>query len=114
MNAVRFDHAFLRLFSGPMIWAAHFLAIYGFAGLACARRMQDSEWLGVGVVNWVVAAVTLAAVAAVLLLWARADYKQTPRDSAGFIRWTGAALGMLSILAIVWDAMPALLIPQCA
>lgn len=113
MDALRFDSTILRLFSGPLIWAAHFLAIYGFAGLACARRLQYAEWLGIGVVTWAVGALTLAAVAAVLLPGARADYRQTPRDSAGFIRWTGAALGLLSVLAIAWEALPVLLVPAC-
>lgn len=114
MAALRFAPAFLRLFSGPLVWAAHFAVIYGFTGYACARRLHAAGWLGIGVIGWVVIAATLAAAAAVFALSVWTGGRAPPQDSASFSRWTGAALGLLSMVAIVWEAMPILLVPACA
>src|SRR3546814_6226724 len=57
--------------AGRLIWAAHFLLIYGFAALACARGFADVRLLGAGVVPLIVGAATavaILAVAAMLLL----------------------------------------------
>ena len=102
----------LSMFSGPLIWAAHFAVIYGYAGIVCARGLQHVEWLGVGMVKWVVGGGTLLALAAILTFVLRAR-----RDCAmhgDFMRWLTAALGILSMIAICWEAMPAFLLPACA
>ncbi len=113
MKPLPFNRAFLRLFSAPLIWAAHFVTVYGFVGVVCARRLQAAEWLGIGVATWGVAMATLAAIVAVLMLSIRSGRKQPPQDSRSFIRWTGSTLGMLSILAIGWEASSVLLVPAC-
>ncbi|HZW11971.1 MAG TPA: hypothetical protein VFF81_02105 [Noviherbaspirillum sp.] len=113
MESLRFDRAFLRLFAAPLVWALHFLAVYGAIGIICARRMHGLTLLGLDIASWVVAATTVASVAAVFLLSLRGAAGQPPQDNASFTRWTGAALGVLSIIAIAWEAMAILLVPAC-
>lgn len=103
-----FTRAFLLMFSGPLIWAVHFLAVYVLAALACARGFADLAWLGASVAQWGIGVMTLGAVAAVIVVQRRGS-QATP-----FLDWTTLTLGWLSILAIVWEALPAYLVPACA
>lgn len=113
MDTLRFDRAFLRLFAAPIIWAMHFLTVYGAVGIICARGLHRSTLLGMDISSWVVAGTSAASVLAVLLLSLRNENREPPRDNASFTRWTSAALGMLSIIAIIWEGMAILLVPAC-
>ncbi|MEJ7667984.1 MAG: hypothetical protein WKH97_04455 [Casimicrobiaceae bacterium] len=108
----------LRMFAPLLIWAVHFLAIYAFTAIACERRFADANWLGVGVVPWTIGGVTLAAAAAALVtIWlALRDVPgRAPRsETSQFLRWMTAAFGALTLLAILWEALPVLLVPVCA
>ncbi len=104
--------------AGLLIWGSHFLFIYIFAALACARAFADLRLLGIGIVPF---AIGISTVVALLLLawlsilaWRResrvfAGEPDTPR----FLRWLGAALGIYSAAAILLQALPALVIPVC-
>lgn len=111
MTVTPFTRAFLLMFSGPLIWTVHFLAIYVFVALACARRFADVEWLGAGVAQWTVGVLTLASVAAVAMILL--CYRRIDRNAADFVRWTTFALGALSVVAMVWEAVPAYVVPTC-
>ena len=91
----------LRIAHGPLLWALHFTLVYGFTALACARGFANT-------VPSAVAAATLVAgvLAAVVIL----------RNAKGndFIDWLAAALGGFALLAIVWEAIPAFMVPACA
>ncbi len=117
MARVRFASATPRMLSGLMIWAAHFLVIYVFTALACARRFADLSWLGIGVVPWVIGTATLAATAATLVvigLAVRDARSSTSRNNMlSFVPWMTAALGGLALMAILWEALPVLLVPAC-
>jgi hypothetical protein len=112
MTLSPFTRAFLLMFAGFLIWSVHFLAVYVFAALACARGFAQIEWLGTGVTQWAIGALTLgalAAVAAVLVFPERRD-----GNGSNFVRWTSLTVGLLSALSIVWQALPAYLVPTCA
>jgi hypothetical protein len=90
----------LRVAYGPLIWLVHFSVLYGFNAIACARGFP-------GAVPWVVAAATLA-----LALAAGFLVLKTTKDE--FVDWLSAALAALSLLAILWQALPALMVSPCA
>lgn len=111
MAASPFTRSFLLMFSGPLIWAGHFLAVYVLAALACARRFAQIEWLGTGVTQWGIGLMTvlaIGAIAAILLAQRRQEGQAPP-----FVAWTTLALGWLSVLAIAWAALPAYIVPAC-
>lgn len=89
----------LRILAGPLLWALHFAALYGFTALACARG-------GAAAIPWVAAVATLLLGGAVGLLMVKLSKEQ-------FIDWLSAALAALSLLAIVWQGLPVLLIALC-
>jgi len=113
MDTHRFGRTFLRLFAAPLVWAAHFAGIYGAVGMICARRLHGVTLFGAGIASCVVAAATTISIAAVVLLTLRDARANAPHDTASFTRWTSAALGLLSIVAIAWEAMAILLVPAC-
>jgi hypothetical protein len=102
-----------------LVWGAHFLFIYIFAALACARAFADLRLIGVGVVPLAILTSTIAAL--LLLAWLSirawrlesrilAADPETPR----FLRYLGAALAIYSAGAILLQALPTLIIPVCA
>ena len=96
-----FARTALLLSAGALCWAVHFTAIYAFTGIACARNMA-------GAVPWAVAAITAAAMAvatAILVVALRRRDSFEHRLAAG-------AIG-LALVAIAWDALPALMVPAC-
>lgn len=101
-----------------LVWGAHFLFIYIFAALACARAFADLRLIGVGVVPLAILTSTIAAL--LLLAWLSirawrlesrilAADPETPR----FLRYLGAALAIYSAGAILLQALPTLIIPVC-
>lgn len=111
MTASPFTRAFLLLFSGPMIWAGHFLAVYVLAALVCARGVAHVEWFGGGIAQWGIGAMTLAAVAAIGAIALR--QRRTEGQIPPFVAWATLTLGWLSVLAIIWEALPTYVVPTC-
>ena len=91
----------LWLASGVILWAVHFLAAYGYAGLACARGWGAS-------VPWTVGALTLAAAAIAAGILVRAA-----RRKAGFEDGIAGGLAAFALLAIVWEGAPVLWVAPC-
>ena len=92
----------LLLFAGPLTWAAHFAAIYGITAIACAR----------GSAGWVpqaIAAITFVAAAAAIAILVAAL-----RRRESFEHWLAAGAAGLALVAIAWEALPALVVPACA
>ena len=90
----------MRMALPIVVWALHFALIYGFTALACARDFGAAAPWAVGV------ATAAAAVVAVVLIIANLN--------AEFTRWMTAALAAAALLAIIWQGIPALMVPACA
>ena len=113
MRATPFTTNFLLMLAGPLIWAAHFLAVYVYAGILCARPRWNVEWLGLSIAGWgtVAASVVALAAMAALLVFARA--RGVEHDNRIFIRWISIGLSLLSAVAIIWETVPVFLVPAC-
>lgn len=113
MAGPSFTRSFLRLFSGPIIWALHFLAVYGFTGVVCARPGVRDTWLGISVFTWGIGVASLLAIAAVIVLHVRDWRAILITRQFDFLRLTASGLGLLSIVAMVWETLPVLMLPLC-
>lgn len=114
MTVSLFTRSFLRMFSGPIIWLIHFVFIYGFNGIQCARPALQQEWAGLSLSGW---AIVLASAAALLAIgWnnLRAWRSEMAPDNKAFARWMTAGLGLLSAFAVILEAIPVFLVPECA
>jgi hypothetical protein len=57
----------IYLLGPPILWSFHFLFVYVFVSLACLWTWDDLSFLGLGVIEWIVALVTLGIAAAIVL-----------------------------------------------
>jgi hypothetical protein len=113
MTTRSFTRDILRLFSGPIIWAIHFLTVYGFTGVLCARPALHHAWLGISLFAWGIGAATLVAITAVALLHFRDWRARLRAHQSDFLHLTASGLGLLSIVAIIWETMPVFIVPAC-
>lgn len=96
--------AFRALLLPPLLWAGHFLAVYVFVSLACLWGWHRME---VPLVQVVVAGLTVAVVAAVLLA------TRVTARMPGFLGRTGGGVGLLFAGATLVVGLPPLLAPVC-
>jgi hypothetical protein len=115
--ALHFVTTTLRMLSGVLIWATHFGIVYIATALVCARGFQNSSWLGIGILAWMIAIATVMAIGGILIvlvptwrdLYRSSSWSATP----AFIDWMTVAFGALALLAIVWVTLPVMLVPIC-
>jgi hypothetical protein len=106
-----------RLWVAPLVWAIHFLAIYGFTALACERQTSVAIW-GASVIVWFIGALTLAAVLilVVTIRGALRDGRRAIKQMAAasrFAHWLTAAVATLVLVAVIWEALPVFFMPIC-
>jgi hypothetical protein len=95
---------------GPLLWALHFASLYLIHTLVCVGLAREAPAL----VPLIILAATLMAAAPILLFlfWPRL-LRRYHGDAGPFLRATLALLLVLSLVAIAWGGMSALLVPAC-
>lgn len=121
MNAVSekgFASRLLLASSGLLVWGAHFLFVYIFAALACARSFADLRLIGVGITPFAILTGTVAAF--LMLAWLSIRAWRTENEASAadpntprFLRYIGAALAIYSSAAILLQTLPVLILPVC-
>jgi hypothetical protein len=108
----------LYALAGLLIWALHFGAIYVFQALACARGFAGREVAGADVVTVFIVAATvialLASAAAIAAGWRTAGANVELAEHDEFLRRLGLLVAGLSVVAIIWEALPVLMMPPCS
>jgi hypothetical protein len=104
----------LQLFTGPLVWFAHFVTLYGAEALICTPGLVTA-----GAMTWVAAAATLAALAVlggfgVMVMRRPVHDPKGGHNDAPFLRSATLLLAMLSAIAVVWAALPVAVLPVCA
>jgi len=107
-----------RLFGALIVWALHFLVLYVHQAVACARGLGAAELAGLPAIRVTAVAATLVALAltGLLLLASReASRAHEPArpDTARFEGWMALAAAALAGLGIVYNMIPALMLPLC-
>jgi len=106
----------------PTIWAAHFLFCYVLAAIYCAKAGALAPLAAVRAGIGLATAVALAGVlAAGYVAWAKSRIPGAPpphddstdEDRARFLATATLLLAALSFVAIVFTALPALVIEDC-
>ena len=114
------SHPIVRLFwmtSGFVFWAAQFTIIYGITGVACARGWYRISLLGLDMVRASIAAATLLALAATaLVFWRAFAREQGAQEEASerFVETVTMWVCGLSLVAIAYNGLPALILPACS
>jgi hypothetical protein len=100
----------LRLSAGIIVWALHFAIIYGYTGLACARRYAGSGETWIALVPWVIGIATAGALAVALIFLL--PVVRSPRE-AGFVEWVSGWVAAFAMVAIVLEAAAVFWVPAC-
>ena len=107
----------LLALAGLLIWSLHFGAIYVFQALACARGFAGREVGGIGIVTVFIAAATLlallAAAAVIATGWRTSGPAVELTQHDEFLRRLTILVAGLSAIAIIWQALPILVMPPC-
>jgi hypothetical protein len=101
------------LWSGLLIWAADFLLIYVIEAIACAKGFAAARILGIGVIPLTTLICSAAAAAASALIVRHCVRRLSAARSDQRVQFTffvTAATGALALIAILWTALPGLLL----
>ena len=109
----------MLMLAGLIAWAVQFTLIYGATSTLCGREWAGATILKMGSVQAIILATSVAAfiaTAIALALSLRVDGRMRGEaDMAGrFMGHTGALINGLSLLVILWQGIPAFILPACA
>jgi hypothetical protein len=97
--------------AGPIVWAAHFFTLYLSEAFACTDGVDAAA------VGWIGTGATIVALAALAVWGARfptgAGGSREGRASPHSLFAFAPPLTVLSMLAILWSAMPLFLLQAC-
>jgi hypothetical protein len=117
--------------AGPLVWTAHFLTLYVFTAIACAKGFFHEEILGVLVVQLFGAAVTVVALVLILdtMMLSYRRWRGMPPDGRPaplppedandvasrrrFMAYAGFLLSGLALIATIWETLPIMFFATC-
>lgn len=99
---------------GPIVWALHFLAVYGSQSLLCARAMPESVPPIVSIATVASLAVLVGAMSAPGALARVMRSGHWPEPHQTFISSVMLTLVALSLLGVAWAGGTMLILPSCS
>lgn len=114
----------LRVVMAPTVWAVHFLVVYVGGAVWCAKAGREAD---LDPVRWLTLAATIAALALIAVLFRGLWRVRTPGDFQGnpnfsgnapedrhrFLSHVGITLCALSAVAILFVALPTVMVDTC-
>lgn len=104
-----------RITAGPLVWAAHFLFCYVGAAVWCAKVGANLAFLRLSILG-----LTVLALAVIAYIGWQAFTREVPtaelhrpRHRHMFLQRAALLLAIISAIAVVFGAMPALFIETC-
>ncbi len=88
-----------------VVWAAHFMVLYGFTAYACARQLAAA-------VPWVAGAASAAALLALLAIAVPAGIRAA--RASRFADVLASGLGGLAMIGVLWEASSLFWVAACA
>lgn len=120
----------ITIILAPLLWSLHFLTLYTVNALVCAKGWGGVRVAGLGLVDATVigatALVTVLLAALALLAWSRfqpvkdardhiheRDWELATKARQRFMALAGLLQCGLALVATLFVALPALLVPRC-
>ena len=94
--------------AGPAIWAIHFFVLYASEGFLCAA----GPWAAADAVRLISLTATTIAVAALLVFLGVQRQRPAAIEAVAY-RDISMGLAVMALLAVIWSALPAILLPVC-
>lgn len=99
----------LAAISPMIVWATYFVLVYAVQGIGCDRGWDRIGWLGSNALTVTLLALTVAALAAIGMLGARAWSRRV-----GFEGRVMGVLAVVAAIATVYVALPTMMLEPCA
>lgn len=103
----------IHLLAPPVLWSFHFVFVYSFVSLACLWSWGGRSFLGAGVIEWVVALVTLGIGLAIILVGRRAWRLGSAVPDLMFLARMSVMTSALSLFATLFVGLPTLPTAAC-
>lgn len=110
----------LNAIAALIVWAGHFLLVYGVQATLCWRGVGTGTVLGWPMMQAFVVAATAAALAATGAIGWRAWRRlrgglsgEEGEEQPQFMVWMSLAVALLAALALIWEAIPVFLLAPC-
>jgi uncharacterized membrane protein len=109
----------ILMLAGLIAWAVQFTVVYGATSTLCGRGWAGGTIFGAGYVQAIILATTLTAliIAAFALARSLRDHgrlKDQVPTADRFMSQAGALINGLSLVTILWQGLPAFILPACA
>ena len=110
-RATAFGPALALFLAGPVIWIAHFMAVYLVAEALCTAEVDAGTLLGLPTVTAVTLLATVPAVLATALLarWAL----RVSKGPHGGLAFIGFLMGLLFVVALLFVGIPPVFLRPC-
>jgi hypothetical protein len=105
----------LAMLAGLLAWGVQFTVVYMAASIVCAKGDGGLSPLGFGLASFSIMAATLLCLAVTALVLYRALARRGRDETAAelFMRQVTALIAGISLFAIAWTGLPALVVPSC-
>ncbi|HEY8353263.1 MAG TPA: hypothetical protein VIK87_12020 [Sphingomonadales bacterium] len=103
-----FLRSLMLLCAAPLIWFGHFSLVYGWTALLCERAGPSA------LIAWGIAVATLIAAAAIAAFGLWAFGRMRNAEDRRFAHGVAAALGVVSLVGVVWTGLPAAFVAACS
>jgi len=110
----------MAMLGGMIAWAVQFTIIYGVTSTLCGRGWADAGQFGIGTIQAVIVATTLLAFVPTALMFMillrayRHLEEQEASAATAFMVQAGILINGLSLVVILWQGAPGLILPACA
>lgn len=100
----------ISMTGAPLVWAAHFVVLYAVAGTAC-QKLAGPE--AMTMVKWVTASATVLALAVIGWVAWYSALRLQGNTTGSFMARVTLMLAVLSAVAVIFGALPAMLSASC-
>ncbi|ETX16597.1 membrane protein [Roseivivax halodurans JCM 10272] len=109
------------LITGPTLWALHFCTVYAMTAIYCEKLGDEAGPLRLGILGVTLGALVLIGITA-WLSWRQWDYTDdwdyehdglTVEDRREFIGHAGFLLCVVSVIGVIYVALPAAFVGSC-
>ena len=97
--------------AGPAIWAAHFFVLYASEGFLCAAGPLAAD--AVRLISLTATTIAVATLLVFLGWQAQRGWRRQRAAAIDAYRDISMGLAVMALLAVIWSALPAILLPVC-
>lgn len=104
----------IYLLAPPILWSVHFLFVYVFVSLACLWTWAELSFLGLGVIEWGVALMTLTIGTAIIVIGLQGWRRRPDAPRLVFLARITVMMSAIFLFAILFIGLLTLPAAPCS